>query len=75
MAFRFVVPELTPNGVLRLAAGTMGVRDVQARVKSWITENVEFSVVLCGGATAPVVEREARCDGPGVGGPPEFNPT
>jgi hypothetical protein len=74
VAFRFVVPEFTPEEVQRLAAGTMSVRDVQTRVKAWIADNIEFSVVLCDGPTAAAVEREARRDGLGVGGPPEFNP-
>lgn len=74
VAFRFVVPGLAPDEVRRLSAGSMGVKDVQARVKSWIADNVEFSVVLCDGPTAAVVEREARRVGLGAGGPPEFNP-
>lgn len=74
VAFRFVVPELEPDEVQRLSAGTMGVKDMQAPVKSWIADNIEFSVVLCDGTTAAVVEREARRVGLGAGGPPEFNP-
>lgn len=74
VAFRFVVPELAPDEVQRLAAGTMGVKDMQARVKAWIADNVELTVVLCDGPTAAAVERVARRDGVGTGGPPEFNP-
>jgi hypothetical protein len=52
----------------------MRVSDVQARVRAWVSENVEFTVALCDGVAAAAAERTARRDGLGGTGPPEFNP-
>ena len=74
VAFRFVVPTMTDTERRALTTGEMSVRDVQARVRSWVHEHVEFSTVICDAPTAITAEKVARTVGLPTVGPPAFNP-
>lgn len=74
VAFRFVVPHLTPEQMAALSDGSLVVRDVATLVKTWLHDNVEFSAVLVDGTTALAAETVARRSGLPDTGPPMMNP-
>ena len=73
-AFRFVVPELTADQRQALSDGRLSVRDVQALVRNWVSENVDFTAVAVDAATAVAAEKAIRMTGLLNAGRPAFNP-
>ena len=71
---RFVVPHLTTAQLQALSDGTIGAREVQTLIKSWIGEHVWFSTCAAPAPLAIATEQRARRFGLGKTGPPSFNP-
>lgn len=72
-AFRFIVPQLTADQCQALSDGSFSVRDVQALVRNWVSENVGFTAVAVDASTAVAAEKVIRTTGLLEAGRPAFN--
>lgn len=75
VAFRFVVPSLSPSALSDLADGSIGTREIRRLTQAWVADHVSFAARPADPLLARAAESIARRSGLPGAQPPSFNAT